>query len=103
MTNSNIEALFGILDHDKNNIIDLKDLQKVLPTNLNKEGKMRHRLGPFFEANEKVGKDDDVEKVKQRWIAILEKVPTNQTNSASIMNSKSSSIGVSKASNMSSL
>ena len=59
MTKSNINALFNVLDHNQDNLLDVKDLIRVLPTNLNKTGKVRNRLGPFFETNDKAATQEE--------------------------------------------
>lgn len=43
-----------------------------MPTNLNKEGKKRDNKGPFFETNDKAGKEEDIIKVNNRWDALLD-------------------------------
>ena len=40
LTEDNLNQIFKILDYDKSDRLDLENLMRVLPTNLNKEGKV---------------------------------------------------------------
>lgn len=66
-TPSHIESIFKTLDHNKNDYLEIEDFNRLLPTNLNKTGRVRYNKGPFFEVNAKVAKEGELEKIKERW------------------------------------
>lgn len=63
LNQTNIRKIFTTLDHDRNQSLERKDFLRLMPTNLNKTGKVRHTKGPFFETNEKAGTREDIDMV----------------------------------------
>jgi Ca2+-binding EF-hand superfamily protein len=70
LTEANLEKIFKLLDHNKNQVLTEDELHKAMPTNLNKEGQVRMQIrkgGPFFEANQEVGEADAIQAIEERW------------------------------------
>lgn len=53
LTDQIIKQIFKNLDHNKNGYLEIEDFTRLMPTNLNKTGKVRYQKGPFFETNSK--------------------------------------------------
>jgi Ca2+-binding EF-hand superfamily protein len=63
LTKDKLEKVFRTLDCNRDGYLDMDDFKKILPTNLNRSGKVRRSRGPFFETNEKAGKKEEIDMV----------------------------------------
>ena len=76
----NIDKIFKTLDHNKNNYLEIDDFTRLMPTNLNKFGKVRYNnKGPFFEQNNKVA-PDKIPEITKRWETVFKDFPRKTDN-----------------------